>query len=196
MFLSSLRHMKVGVHLRFQNGQWTKFGQFRCVCIEVEATGDQRVKSGIQSFSCRCCQIGTGDGSKFRTNENGGSFFSFPFHKPAFGGNETAGPAIDGGEGDPIVLGCLMNASQFQVIDHHLREVGQRRVLTLPPSLSGIHQIDQLFVVGWNNAVRGKTFNGKRTGHSYLGRVPHRGGQPKSRTRFLERLSDQFPSDD
>ena len=62
--------MQVRVHLGFQDWQGAELGQLRCVCIEVEATGDQRVESGIQSFPRRCGQVAEGNGAEFGADEN------------------------------------------------------------------------------------------------------------------------------
>ena len=63
-----LRHMKVRVHLRFQDWQGTELGEFRRVGVEIEAAGDERIEAGVERFASRRGQIGARDGSELRAD--------------------------------------------------------------------------------------------------------------------------------
>ena len=82
-----LRHMKVGVHLGFQDRQGAKFCQFRCVRIEIKTASNERIETGVERFTGCRRQIGSGDSSEFGTDENASAFFCFALHVAAFGGN-------------------------------------------------------------------------------------------------------------
>ena len=73
--LEVVGHVQVGVHPGLEHGDATEFTELCGVGLVVEGAGDQYVEVGIASLAGGGHQIGSGDGAKFRADEDGGALF-------------------------------------------------------------------------------------------------------------------------
>ena len=73
--LEVVGHVEVGVHARLEDWDATQLIELRGMGFIVERTGDQHVEVGICGLARGLYEIGTGDGTEFRANEDAGALF-------------------------------------------------------------------------------------------------------------------------
>ena len=116
-------HVQVRVHLGFQDRQRPELAQFRGMGIEVEPAGDQCIEAGVEGLAGGGGQIGAGDGAEFRADEDGGALLGAAVQIGPLGGDVFPGPAGDGGERNPVLLGRLLYPGGEQIVDDHLGKI-------------------------------------------------------------------------
>ena len=72
--LEIVRHVQVGVHAGFEDGNAPQPVELGCVGFVIECAGDQHVEIRLCGFAGGFREIGTGDSTKFGTDEDGSSF--------------------------------------------------------------------------------------------------------------------------
>ena len=108
MFFSCVGHVQVRIHPGLEHGDAAELLELGGVGVVVEGAGDEDVEVGVRGFAGGGDQVGAGDGAEFRADEDGGALLgrvvAFAFKVTAFGTDEFAGPAGEGGEGDAVFL--------------------------------------------------------------------------------------------
>lgn len=73
--LELARHVEVGVHARLENWDSSELVELRGMGLIVESAGNQYVEVGVACLASGGNQIGAGDGTELRADENGSAFF-------------------------------------------------------------------------------------------------------------------------
>ena len=76
------RHVQVGVHPGFEDGDSAEFVEFGGVRVVVEGAGDEHVESGVSGFAGGSDKVGTRDGAEF-----GAMIFDYNFYQRLFFSN-------------------------------------------------------------------------------------------------------------
>lgn len=120
--------MQVRVHLCFENRDAAELAELGGVGLIVKCTGDQDIEVGVACFAGGSDQIGTGDGTELRADEDACPFFGAvivtAFDIAALGTNKVAGSAADGRKDDLVFLMGLLDAGGFEIVDNHLDKIG------------------------------------------------------------------------
>jgi hypothetical protein len=131
----------------------------------LNCAGNQHVVPGIASFTGGGDQIGALHGAKLWADKDGGALLGLTFHVAAFGADEITRPWCERGEGDPVLLVCLLDARDLEVFQDHFGEG------FLGPVLGSVllEPIDQFVVlVHAQHAVRAEALDRKGTGDADL----------------------------
>ena len=115
-------HVQVGVHARLEHRDAAELAELRGVGLVVEGAGDQHVEAGIAGLAGGGDKVGALNGAELGADEDGSAFLGVAFHVAAFGADEIAGPGRERGEGDPVLLVCLLHAGGLEILQDHLGE--------------------------------------------------------------------------
>ena len=126
--LEVVGHVQVGIHARLEHGDAAEFVELRGVGVVVEGAGDEHIKAAITGLTGSGNQIGAGNGTELRADEDGCAFFrrqmsSFTFQITAFGADQIARPGGEGGKDNLVFLVGLLDPGGLEVFQDHLGEV-------------------------------------------------------------------------
>jgi hypothetical protein len=120
-------HVEFGIHASFENRDAAQLFKFCRMGVEVEAAGNDHIKTGICSLTRRRYEIGSGDGAEFGTNKNTrpalGSILCIAFRIAALGADEFSRPAVNRDEDNAVFFMRLLHARGLQVLQHELPKI-------------------------------------------------------------------------
>src|SRR5207253_2522307 len=102
--LQLVRHMQIGVHARLKYRNASKLAELGGVRFVVEGAGDQNIEICVARFSCCFDEVGAGDRSKLRPDEDGCTSFFAPFEIATLGADELSRPWRERGKDDLVLL--------------------------------------------------------------------------------------------
>src|SRR5690606_19152072 len=133
--LEVLGHVQVGVHARLEYGDAAQLGEFAGVGVVVDGAGNQHVETGVGGFARGIDQVRADHGAELGADEDGCALYLSTLTLPSpasrrrgrkvatFGADQLAGPGLQGGEVDLVVLARLLHAGTAQLVEDDAGEV-------------------------------------------------------------------------
>ena len=115
-----------------EDGNAAEAIELRGVGLVVERAGNQHVETGVARLARRGHEVGAGHRAELLADEDPGAplrpRLSPAVDVAALGADVRTGPRRDRGEGDAVLLVCLLDARRRELFQNHAREVLLRAV--------------------------------------------------------------------